>query len=142
MPTKALPLKKSKISFAIFVAFIIMLALLAVLFFPRALMHTFVKPKTGTEQTAFKSLIDAAGPQKAYDEFKAVYQNDPFEIQHNAAHVMGRALYEKAGLDGFSICDATFAFGCYHAFLGLAIHEKGVGHLATGRGVPHTIRRQ
>lgn len=45
--------------------------------------------------------------------------------QHTAAHVFGEVLYEKEGLPGFSVCDASFGFGCFHSFISFAIAEHG-----------------
>lgn len=35
---------------------------------------------------------------------------------HNTAHFLGSLIYTQEGLTGLSICDPTFAFGCYHGF--------------------------
>jgi len=73
------------------------------------------------------ALIDKVGPEKAYEQFKADFADKHFGVQHTAAHVMGELLYEKAGVKGLSVCDSTFAFGCYHSFFGRALAEQGLG---------------
>lgn len=71
--------------------------------------------------------IGEIGAEKAYQEFKKKYADKAFGVQHQAAHDAGRTLYDKVGTSGFSICDSSFAFGCYHALLGRAIADRGVG---------------
>lgn len=66
--------------------------------------------------------VDAADE---YATFKAEYAEKPFAAQHLAAHRMGQKLYEELGIEGFGVCDESFAFGCYHAFFGGAITDKG-----------------
>jgi len=65
---------------------------------------------------------DAAGE---YARFKIEFAEKPFTEQHLAAHRMGQRLYDELGIEGFGVCDETFAFGCYHAFFGGAIHDRG-----------------
>lgn len=70
---------------------------------------------------------------REYARYKAENANKPFAEQHLAAHRMGQELYEQLGIEGFGVCDESFAFGCYHAFFGGAIADKGtsiVGELA------------
>lgn len=33
---------------------------------------------------------------------------------HEMAHIIGNASYKKSGLKGIGICDATYAYGCFH----------------------------
>lgn len=35
---------------------------------------------------------------------------------HDVAHFIGGLIYKEQGLKGLSVCDTTFAFGCYHGF--------------------------
>ncbi len=74
----------------------------------------------------WETRIDAVGAAKTYDEYKKAYKDKPFAEQHVAAHRMGALLYRKVGFDGFSVCDPSFAFGCYHAFFGQVLAERGV----------------
>ncbi|MEX2008006.1 MAG: hypothetical protein WD850_00705 [Candidatus Spechtbacterales bacterium] len=70
--------------------------------------------------------IDTIGPEDAYEEFKHAYQQESYARQHTLAHIFGRVLYEKAGIEGFAICDSAFAFGCYHSFFGTSIKADGM----------------
>lgn len=63
--------------------------------------------------------------QEAYALFKDRYASIDQAAQHQAAHLFGEALYEKGGLDLFSICDQSFGFGCYHSFISLALKDRG-----------------
>ncbi len=65
--------------------------------------------------------VARVGPENTYKEFKTDYSNKTFPEQHTTAHLIGEVLYTALGLEGFSVCDASFAFGCYHSFMGQAI---------------------
>lgn len=65
------------------------------------------------------------GPAEAYEEFKKGYADAPFEDQHGNAHLIGDLLYRIAGIDGLSVCDESFAFGCYHSFFGAFLADHG-----------------
>jgi len=72
------------------------------------------------------ALIKLKGGETAYTEFAWFVQRLSPEEQHQEAHIFGGALYEAQGLSGLSICDAQFAFGCFHEFLGRAIAALGL----------------
>lgn len=77
--------------------------------------------------------IRAVGSERAYKEFIDAFANSPFEQQHSGAHVFGALLYRVEGIDGMPTCDSSFAFGCYHAFFGEFIADRGtdaIGELA------------
>ena len=78
------------------------------------------------EKTKWSARTDAVGASQAYKEFLEVYKDEHFGIQHTFAHMMGQMLFEKLGLDGLTVCDSTFAFGCYHSFFGQALISYGV----------------
>ncbi len=44
---------------------------------------------------------------------------------HELAHIIGNNGYKKLGLDAVKICDATFAFGCFHGVTEQLLQEKG-----------------
>lgn len=77
------------------------------------------------EKKIWSERIESVGAERAYAEYKETFATAPFSAQHLLAHMMGELLYEKEGIDGLKICDATFAFGCYHSFFGRALSEKG-----------------
>ena len=83
------------------------------------------------DATIWKESIVAEGPARAYAEFKTEYEKKPFALQHIAAHTIGAALYDSVGTDGFSTCDESFAFGCFHGFFSRAVADKGAGIIAT-----------
>lgn len=70
--------------------------------------------------------VDEQGAEKTYEEFKKAYENADPGIAHLESHIIGQVIYDKMGVDGTGICDKTFAFGCYHSFLGHAISENGL----------------
>lgn len=78
------------------------------------------------EKIKWSKRIDQIGAGDAYKEFKDAYAASNFGIQHTAAHIFGSLLYEKVGLEGITICDSTFAFGCFHSFFGTILADKGL----------------
>jgi len=70
--------------------------------------------------------IQRIGGKKAYEEFATAVAKDGVSFQHEAAHTFGEALYSQEGMDGISVCDARFSYGCFHEFLGRAIFDKGI----------------
>lgn len=43
---------------------------------------------------------------------------------HDLAHFVGELIFKNQGLGGLSLCDTTFAFGCYHGFTEAAFQES------------------
>jgi hypothetical protein len=78
------------------------------------------------ERTFWKKEIDKVGTEKAYEAFKLETNGKEFGIAHTLSHIMGELIYEKEGIKGIVVCDASFAFGCYHSFFGRAITDGGV----------------
>lgn len=70
--------------------------------------------------------INNRGPQKAYASFADLIAEVEPPRQHTLAHVMGGALYKVLGNEGLSYCTDEYSYGCYHEFLGQAIHEGGI----------------
>lgn len=76
------------------------------------------------ESAFWQQRIKEIGPAPAYAEF---LKNAPAQAlsTHEQAHAFGEALYKDEGLKGLQYCDSSFAYGCYHSFLGLAVNEEG-----------------
>jgi hypothetical protein len=72
------------------------------------------------------SKLKSIGGEKAYEEFKLVTEKKAIILQHKESHLFGEALYETYGIDGITVCDTKFNYGCYHSFLGSAIHFEGL----------------
>jgi len=79
-----------------------------------------------TDRTRWGQRMDAVGQVLAYAEFKAEFAEVSYGKQHAASHIFGELLYDKLGIDGVSVCDSAFAFGCYHAFFGKAVAVEGI----------------
>ncbi len=75
-------------------------------------------------------LIDKLGAEKAYAQLKSQMQDKSLKTQHVAAHLFGDVLYEKKGFEGMSVCDGSFAYGCYHVFVARVLAEKGLQMIA------------
>ncbi len=74
----------------------------------------------------WKRLIAEKGAETAYQIFKDRNATLPFGEQHTAAHEFGQALYQTVGIDGVTVCDSSFGFGCYHQFFLGAIADHGL----------------
>lgn len=70
--------------------------------------------------------IEQIGTERSYQEFKTAYAEETFNIQHPMAHIIGTLLYKKAGIKGFSVCDETYAYGCYHSFFESVFNDFGL----------------
>jgi hypothetical protein len=87
---------------------------------------TLVPSSVGEAKKFWSNRIEAIGPKLANREFTERYAKEPFGNQHLLAHMWGSLLYSKEGLNGIENCDSSFAFGCYHGFLGNAIATNGL----------------
>lgn len=95
--------------------------------------------------------ISKLGAQEAYDRLKHTFALASTSNQHMAAHLFGTLLYQTQGIEGISVCDNSYAFGCYHSFFGSAVTNEGIGILdkldracfekfgLLGLGCPHGI---
>ncbi len=89
--------------------------------------HPIPNSNLSVERANIESLFQKQTPVQAYEQFKKEHEKDDVETAHTVAHLFGEVLYEHTGLAGFSICDGSFGFGCYHSFLGRAIADHGKG---------------
>lgn len=72
------------------------------------------------------SRIAAVGPQSAYAELLQSAQSISVSEGHSFAHAFGAALFEALGTDALSVCDSQLFWGCFHAFVGEAVAQKGI----------------
>lgn len=82
-------------------------------------------PTDVTTKEGVESLFARRDARAAFEKFKELNAGTDEIAQHNAAHIFGEMLYEKSGIEGFSVCDAAFGFGCFHSFIGRAVADKG-----------------
>ena len=90
------------------------------------------------ERERWSQRIDEIGAERAYQELKHEY-NQKIVDQHNAAHLFGDTLYEKAGPKGIKVCDDAFLYGCFHGVVINIIMDKGldaIPHLDCATGSP------
>lgn len=78
------------------------------------------------EEKVWSDKIKELGAEAAYKYFKEQTEKLSPGQQHKQAHIFGQTLYKELGTSGISICDGSYAFGCYHAFLGTAINSEGL----------------
>ncbi len=74
----------------------------------------------------------AEGSREAYRIIKLRWSRQPLEA-HDLAHLAGRLAYSELGRDGLGVCDAEFAFGCFHGLLEEMIRQEGVSAIGSLR---------
>lgn len=75
----------------------------------------------------WKQKILQLGENLAYQKLKQQYVTQGYQKSHQMAHIFGEALYLAKGLPGFTVCDETFSYGCYHGFFTSAVSSEGEG---------------
>jgi hypothetical protein len=74
----------------------------------------------------WRKLIRKIGGNEAYEEFAKSVEGLRDETKHNYIHGFGGVLYEEEGIEGISVCDERFFYGCFHEFVGRAIEDRGL----------------
>jgi len=92
-----------------------------------------------TEGEALRAIAETEGIEVAWQYLKEKYAHKPADA-HNLAHVIGYLAYEQNEEKGFSICDWSFAFGCYHGLVEMLIAEKGSDGVLLARDGCNTIK--
>lgn len=103
----------------------VVLAALLVLDVPQASAPP-LSADTEAVTTYWSERVDAVGERMAYREFLQWAGVAGITRQHELAHIMGGLLYTAVGKIGLTVCDSSFSFGCFHEFLGQAIHAEGL----------------
>lgn len=95
--------------------------------------ETYPPPSNAASADIFAywdEMIVKEGAEKAYAMFKRATAQYPPKRQHEAAHAIGVALYNREGVRGVAVCDSAFKSGCYHGFFGKALSMQGMGAIA------------
>ena len=68
------------------------------------------------EQQGIIRNMSKDNPQKAWDFLKSsfIVNGEVRGDAHELAHIVGNVAYRERGFDGITVCDSTFAFGCFH----------------------------
>lgn len=70
--------------------------------------------------------INKKGAVDAYASFVDENTKTPsVGVRHIRAHVIGDALFETQGIEGISICDSSFGFGCFHGLFTVGFASQG-----------------
>jgi hypothetical protein len=72
------------------------------------------------------AIMNEFGGERAYQLFAEKHGHKNINVTHDLAHSFGEALYKTQGIDGVTVCDSNYAFGCYHSFFGWALIENGI----------------
>lgn len=70
--------------------------------------------------------IQTLGGRRAYELLQQEFDATNHGKRHNMAHLFGELLYKVEGLDGITVCDTRYEYGCYHGFLTRAIIQEGI----------------
>lgn len=118
---RTMPLSRPKL-----IAIIAAAALFGALLVVFRLQAEVARPPEKPDAAYWAARIAAVGGERAYEEFAESVRDVIFTQQHMRVHAFGAALYDVEGLDGLSVCDDRFSFGCFHEFLASAIVANGV----------------
>lgn len=86
----------------------------------------FSNPQNQITYEKWLGQIKQKGGTNAYAHFKTETEKKSINQGHTDAHLFGEALYNIEGVEGVSVCDTSFSYGCYHSFLGSAIYSQGM----------------
>lgn len=78
------------------------------------------------EQRTLEERLLIEDPAEIYADVLSKYAGSAVNNQHAIAHIFGEVLYKSKGLAGITICDNSFAFGCFHGFMINAMVKEGV----------------
>ena len=81
------------------------------------------------EQSALEKRLLRENAAKVYADILVKYAHTAPNSQHGIAHIFGEVLYKTTGLSGITVCDNSFAFGCFHGFLFNAIADKDIASI-------------
>lgn len=72
-----------------------------------------------------KILTEIANLQNVQASWKYLVESSYYikTNPHDLAHLVGATIWQKEGVPGLSICDASFAFGCFHGFAEEALKQ-------------------
>lgn len=76
--------------------------------------------------SSWENVIRDLGPSESYEFFVEYNDRQDFLEQHNIAHGFGEDLFAVEGVDGATVCDERYGFGCYHQFFLSAVSAKGI----------------
>lgn len=123
---------KSILIFLLILAGLLIVVFLFSIFRVRNVNTSFSDKLIGSDKTNSKDVkrwedyMRDKGLDAAYEVFNDENSELRVGIQHANAHNFGKALYGVAKLEGISYCNSSFNFGCFHSYLGTAIHEQGL----------------
>ncbi|MDP3724508.1 MAG: cupredoxin domain-containing protein [bacterium] len=89
---------------------------------PPTIDTTAFRNLSESEQQAYiRSLIDTVGGKKAWMYLVAAFTEKGAVVPaggraHDLAHFIGEQVYTKQGMTGISVCEPSFAYGCFHGF--------------------------
>ena len=79
------------------------------------------------EQGILEQRLQSEDAAEVYADILSTYKNSAPRNQHGIAHIFGEVLYKSRGLSGITVCDGSFAFGCFHGLMVNALPKEGLG---------------
>lgn len=80
-----------------------------------------------SEQKMMEEELKAKEPSIVYANILSRYEKSSPNDQHSIAHIFGEVLYKLKGNASITVCDDSFAYGCFHGFFMNAISNEGIG---------------
>lgn len=105
------------------VTFVFLMILAVWWFFLPGASHPETRGPRSTDEARWEDSIYAVGAARAYDELATSVSDKPFEVQHDAAHAFGAALFSLG--EKLETCDDRFAYGCFHEYIGKTLAADG-----------------
>ena len=84
------------------------------------------------QEAMITEMAQKDGVGASYQYLKVGWEKKPLQA-HELAHLIGRLDYEQLGVRGITLCDANFAFGCYHGFFEVMLKEQGTTGVEVAR---------
>lgn len=78
------------------------------------------------KKTEIENKLKTQNPNDLYGQILSEYKHKTLNEQHSVAHIFGQYLYRAKKLDGITVCDGSFSFGCFHGFFNEAILDRGI----------------
>ncbi len=95
---------------------------------------------TTIDKELIRKVLREEGGVKAYEELVRQAAKEPLAVQHIAAHMLGRLLYNTEGMGAIAVCDSQLFYGCFHSVVMAAVGEKGLSAISELRKVCSALK--
>lgn len=122
------------------VAVAVLLGVASLTYLNRRPAEAPIDRSTTIDKEFIRKVLREEGGVKAYEELVRQAANEPLAVQHIAAHMLGRLLYNTEGMDAIAVCDSQLFYGCFHSVVMAAVDDKGLDAVGELRNVCDTLK--